>query len=476
MRIRDVVVLLLLVAGCTKSGAVVPTPVPDASPTVAVLEPSADVLMEPGPAVRIEYVDEDGEGFCSTCLYADVDGDLTTTGDQIAIALDRPGGDGATQAVLWDTTGAASGAYRILAVAADGANAPIDAAAPGVITINVPPTVSVTGPASDRDAGMGCLVRLEWVDDDPDDAARTTLFADGDGDLATTADRHTIATDRAEQNGTPQSVDWDTAGVPEGTYSIIAVTSDGVYAPAEATAVGKVTLVDTGLAIELIGDGSHINFIDPLIGSRTTFTMEFWIKPGWPPIEGAPMPLCNPVYMEGYDLGDEHDGDTQNAVRIVSEDAAIPGHDLGALTLSRSPASFPAEVFSLPLAEGEWQHVAIVQDAGQLRIYVDGHLEGQGNAQDYSGPPPSFCRIGHCSDPVDGDAFGKFVIDEVRVSSTARYTTDFVPAVVCTADADTLSLWHFDEGGLMGEMTLDAAGNEPEANLIGIAQWVAPAR
>jgi hypothetical protein len=98
MRKLTVVVLLLIVAGCSGSGNV--TPIPDASPTIALLEPASDVLMGPGPTVRIEYVDDDEEGICSSCLYADLDGDLATTHDQITLALDRPGGDGTTQTVV----------------------------------------------------------------------------------------------------------------------------------------------------------------------------------------------------------------------------------------------------------------------------------------------------------------------------------------------------------------------------------------
>jgi len=470
MRTLTVSVLLLIVAGCGDSSNALPVPVPNVGPTITVLEPSSDVLMVPGPAVRIEYVDEDSEGYCTSCLYADLDGDIATTNDRISIALDRPGGDGATQAVTWDTTGAASGAYTIVAVADDGSNAPMGAAAPGVITINFPPSVSVTDPASDLEAGMGSLVRLGYVDNDSDDAATTDLFADGDGDPTTTGDQHVIATRRAEQNGTPHSVDWDTTGVPEGTYFILAVTSDGRYSPAEATAAGSVTLVDTGLAIELLGDGGHIEFIEPLIGTRATFTIEFWIKPTRPPIEDAPMTSRNAVYVEGYDGGGAQDGATQNFVQIAGEASGVPGLEPGAILLSRFPASSTVGVFSRPLAESAWQHVAIVQDGGQLRVYVSGQLESEGAAQTYSGPTALLSRIGLHADPVGGDSFGEFVIDEVRISSTARYAADFVPAVVSTADADTLSLWHFDES--FGDLTVDAAGNEPDGVLVATARRV----
>jgi hypothetical protein len=47
-------------------------------------------------------------------------------------------------------------------------------------------------------------------------------------------------------------------------------------------------------------------------------------------------------------------------------------------------------------------------------------------------------------------------IDELRISSTRRYTTGFTPsAVAFTDDADTLGLWHFDEAS--GSVTHDAS-------------------
>jgi hypothetical protein len=52
------------------------------------------------------------------------------------------------------------------------------------------------------------------------------------------------------------------------------------------------------------------------------------------------------------------------------------------------------------------------------------------------------------------------LIDEVRVSSTTRYSATFVPpAAPFTMDPDTVALWHFDE--TQGDIAIDATGSHP---------------
>jgi len=366
---------------------------------------------------------------------------------RVPIGTDRPDGDGVAQTLLWDTSGVASGSYTILAVTDDGANLPVVASSAGVVTINAAPSVSVSGLTARLDVRVGSSVGVAYVDDDPDDEAATDLFADADGDPATTDDRYAIAADRAEQDGSTQSVDWDTTGVVPGSYVIVAVVSDGVNPPVTATSAARVAVYDSGHAIELAGDGGHVAFSQALIGDRTTFTFECWIKPFWPPVAGAPNPTRNSIYSETRAL----DG-VRHSIQVLSEDPAIPGHALGAVTCIYWVSPDVVDVFTQPVLERRWQHVAVVREGGTLRLYVDGALHDTGAAQSYSGPEPDVFRIGNAF----GRNFGRFIIDEVRVSSIARYASNFRPEAVFSADADTLSLWHFDEVG--GMDVIDAAG------------------
>jgi hypothetical protein len=61
--------------------------------------------------------------------------------------------------------------------------------------------------------------------------------------------------------------------------------------------------------------------------------------------------------------------------------------------------------------------------------------------------------------------------DELRLSSSVRYTTTFTPARRHALDAQTLALWHFDEG--TGTQTDNAADPGYFAHLFGGVQWVA---
>ena len=61
------------------------------------------------------------------------------------------------------------------------------------------------------------------------------------------------------------------------------------------------------------------------------------------------------------------------------------------------------------------------------------------------------------------------VIDEVRVSKVARYSTNFAPAPRFIPDAATIALYHFDEG--QGDIVYDASLNGNHG-LIQNATWV----
>lgn len=124
--------------------------------------------------------------------------------------------------------------------------------------------------------------------------------------------------------------------------------------------------------------------------------------------------------------------------------------------------------------DGEWHHVAIQRDRmnGFMQLFVDGNLdvESDGPNGDISYPddgvPGNFCT-GRCvdSDPylVIGaekhDAGAQFLsysgwFDEMRVSNVLRYSGPFVrPSAPFVRDADTVVLYHFDEGA--GEVVRD---------------------
>lgn len=99
---------------------------------------------------------------------------------------------------------------------------------------------------------------------------------------------------------------------------------------------------------------------------------------------------------------------------------------------------------------GKWHHVAGVFEpsstSGRMRLYTDGVLVKQQSANRtkadaYAGP----LRIGLAA---YSEGFGfEGVIDEVRVSSVARYTGAYTPQHPLPDDEPgTIGTWHFSEG------------------------------
>ncbi|MCG8352402.1 MAG: LamG domain-containing protein [Chloroflexales bacterium] len=122
------------------------------------------------------------------------------------------------------------------------------------------------------------------------------------------------------------------------------------------------------------------------------------------------------------------------------------------------------------VADGAWHHIAAtrISDNGQLGLFVDGQLDAQGQGpsgdisyrdgrgSEYPASDP-FLVIG--AEKHDfGIAFPSFSgwIDELRISNSRRYMSDFAPPTnPFTPDAATLALYHFDEGN--GIIVTDAA-------------------
>jgi len=113
------------------------------------------------------------------------------------------------------------------------------------------------------------------------------------------------------------------------------------------------------------------------------------------------------------------------------------------------------------VADGIWHHVAVTRNAstGELRVFVDGQLDGSGSGPSgnvsyndgrLTGYPNSdpFLVIGaekHDAGPAYPSYNG--FIDEVRLSSVIRYAVPFTPpAAPFVADGDTAALYHFDDG------------------------------
>ena len=116
---------------------------------------------------------------------------------------------------------------------------------------------------------------------------------------------------------------------------------------------------------------------------------------------------------------------------------------------------------SQTIPTGQWVHVAGVFDGNQRRLYVDGALDVSAN--DSTAPGSSGTtglKIGRRSN--HNSLYFKGLIDEVRVSAAAVYTSNFNPEASLSASCDTRGLWKFD-----GQTVDDSTGNNNPNTLVG---------
>ncbi len=96
----------------------------------------------------------------------------------------------------------------------------------------------------------------------------------------------------------------------------------------------------------------------------------------------------------------------------------------------------------------EWHHVAATYDSSTdtKRFFLDGVLVSPNftSTTTYSTVPTTDVVVGGTS--TSTSSLGYYA-DELRVSSSVRYTSNFAPATSpYTADGVTAALWHFDDG------------------------------
>ncbi len=116
-----------------------------------------------------------------------------------------------------------------------------------------------------------------------------------------------------------------------------------------------------------------------------------------------------------------------------------------------------------------WHHVAAVYDGNATRMYLDGELVSSEGVDNTWKRTTNDLPLIVGADP-DGSgnpmSFFEGAIDEVRLSSTARYLGEsFTPQRRLSADGDTVALYTFDRA--MGPYVLDVSGHGNHARRVG---------
>ena len=121
---------------------------------------------------------------------------------------------------------------------------------------------------------------------------------------------------------------------------------------------------------------------------------------------------------------------------------------------------------SVPCGNNAWHHVAGCRTIRGSQVtftaFFDGQPVGTVTGATSSIATPALPIIGGVT-YWKGGLGGS--VDELRISDTLRYTTAFTPARRFTADANTVALFHFDEG--TGTTATDSSANALSATLVG---------
>ena len=144
------------------------------------------------------------------------------------------------------------------------------------------------------------------------------------------------------------------------------------------------------------------------------------------------------------------------------------------------------QINRLKLSSDQRHHLAFTFDGEHAQVFLNGILASDEMSfyqhdksidsplpsdaiQPVSRHPDLPTTIGRNIRPDSNDDFFNGTVDELRISTSARYTGDFTPVDRFEADDDTLALYHFDEG--KGDVLHDSSGNGHHGKIFG-AQWV----
>lgn len=202
------------------------------------------------------------------------------------------------------------------------------------------------------------------------------------------------------------------------------------------------------------------------------FTIEFWLR-GRLADNAASAVACgfNNNWINGNIVLDRDRFNQERAWGLSLGNGRVAWGIIGEFGDSRTICS------TTNVLDDEWHHVVMQRrrSDGRMWIFIDGNNEAETDGPDGdvsypdNGVPGNFCG-GPCvnSDPFivlaaekhdAGPSYPSFSgwLDEVRISNSLRYSSDFNPPTQAFAtDAETVALYHFDEG--TGTDVFDTSG------------------
>lgn len=178
-------------------------------------------------------------------------------------------------------------------------------------------------------------------------------------------------------------------------------------------------------------------------GASNDWTIDFWL---WI----TSLPAGNLGMIGQQDDSDNRWGLKWNNNGGGNYDLRIQVRASGSNTMNESGASIAPTT-------GAWQHIACVVNGANSHLFIDGTQTGStgssGNVPDLS----DLLHVGHNN--FDTELTGR--MDEIRVSTTARWTTTFTPETTeYSSDANTSLLIHCGETLVSGTTGSGATFND----------------
>lgn len=224
-----------------------------------------------------------------------------------------------------------------------------------------------------------------------------------------------------------------------------------------------------------ISEYIHVPYDSRMDLSSPNVTVEAWIKPDVPTAAGYDYRIVDNTYKltmdarpNGSNISYRYYFDVQSATNGCGR----------TVVYSHSTNWYPWEgnntvdITVTPEAFATWKHVAGVLENGNLHVYENGiKLSSYTIGMTVCNDSREFYVGTGDNGPMWGEPwyynFFQGAIDEVRISTIARYTSNFTPAnLPFTPDTDTLMLFHFDGN------TNDASANAFSGAITGDVPYV----
>lgn len=221
--------------------------------------------------------------------------------------------------------------------------------------------------------------------------------------------------------GLGSDYEW-TVNIPSG---FLTDSSGNGYTLTENGTVAKAVSATDGYGFEAEFDGNNSNYLSRNgnafdFDANDPFTVEAWVNLGG--VAGSIMSRWGSSFaQQQWHL---RSTGTSLQVQVKQINTATIGPSKSGLTAGR-------------------HHVALVHSGTQIKIFVDGVGSSAQNVfQGIQSVVGEDFRIGYT--PAGGNSPADGTIDELRVSNSARYWSDFTPPTEpFETDANTIALYHF---------------------------------